>query len=166
MQPPRLTLAGQIGVIVVVAVGFAALRSGSLGWYRTIYSLTILALAVAALAARYRGPFWRGFAVVGWGYFLLGMGPWFIRMEMGGPSVSLNHDLLTSVWIKQLSEHAIAVSDTMPATPEGMAIRAERIRRIGYTTAIAHSLFSLLVATIGGIAAARLEARRSEGPDR
>jgi hypothetical protein len=35
-----------------------------------------MALLTATVLARYRGAFWYGFAVFGWGYFLLGLGPW------------------------------------------------------------------------------------------
>ena len=66
--------------VVVLALGLAVLRSGSFAWFRACYALTLLALLVAIIGARYRpggkGAFWFGFAVFGWGYFLIGIGPW------------------------------------------------------------------------------------------
>jgi hypothetical protein len=73
---PRLTISGMMAVVVLAAVGFAAMRSGSGLWLRVIYSLVAMALLTATVLARYRGAFWYGFAVFGWGYFLLGLGPW------------------------------------------------------------------------------------------
>jgi hypothetical protein len=72
----RLTISGMMAVVVLAAVGFAAIRSGSDLWLRVIYSLVAMALLTATVLARYRSAFWYGFAVFGWGYFLLGLGPW------------------------------------------------------------------------------------------
>jgi len=47
---------------------------------RASYAVTLLALLLATVAARHRpggeGAFWFGFAVFGWGYYLIGIGPW------------------------------------------------------------------------------------------
>ena len=63
-----------------VMTGFAAIACAALArptpfWLPTIVSVTAAFLFYAVLAAIYRvgarGAFWRGMAIVGWGYFLL-----------------------------------------------------------------------------------------------
>lgn len=76
----RFPIAVLMAVVVFLALGLTVLRSGSLAWFRALYAVTLLALLFVILAARYRpvreGAFWFGFAVFGWGYFLIGIGPW------------------------------------------------------------------------------------------
>lgn len=61
--------------ILVIACGFAALRNPSLLMASTVYTTTWAILLVAILCAIYHdGPkryFWMGFAIFGWGHFLL-----------------------------------------------------------------------------------------------
>jgi hypothetical protein len=74
----RLSVTSVISIIAYFGVGLAALRSGSVPWLRSIYNLTFLTLVLAAIASRKRGrrgTFWFGFAVFGWAYLLVGMGP-------------------------------------------------------------------------------------------
>lgn len=92
----RLTISGMMAVVVFAAVAFAAMRSGSDPWFRLIYSLAALALLIATIFARYRGAFCYGFAVFGWGYFLLGLGPWVGLASMLTPAnPPLNRMLLS-----------------------------------------------------------------------
>ncbi|WZP01105.1 hypothetical protein EP7_005549 (plasmid) [Isosphaeraceae bacterium EP7] len=51
-------------------------RRGYLDALKAMYVLTVISLLVAVIAARYRGAFCFGFAVFGWGYFLIGIAPW------------------------------------------------------------------------------------------
>ncbi len=77
---PRFSIAALMGIVVVCAVGIAALRYASELWENILFTLTLGLLAFALLGAIYRrGPrraFWVGFALIGWGYLLLGFGPW------------------------------------------------------------------------------------------
>ena len=61
-------------VIAYVAIGFAALRSSSLGLGRTLYALTVVLLAFGTLSAfcgnRPSRWSWTGFATFGWSYFV------------------------------------------------------------------------------------------------
>lgn len=81
MSRPRFSIAGLMGLVVVVAVGVAALRSGSEDWAGIVLTLTLGLLGAAVLGAIYRtGPrraFWVGFALFGWGYLALTYAPWF-----------------------------------------------------------------------------------------
>jgi hypothetical protein len=52
---PRLTISGSMAVVLFAGVGLAAMRSGSDLWLRILYTHTVLALLVAAIAARYCG---------------------------------------------------------------------------------------------------------------
>ena len=66
----RFTIAGMLGVVAFVAVGIAALRSGSDLWAATIFTLTAATLASAVLVSIHRQgrtrAFWFGFALFGW----------------------------------------------------------------------------------------------------
>ncbi len=76
MERYRISIAGALGAVLYSALVLAAIKSGSNDWFKLIYSLTFVVLLYAAIAARYRGPFWHGFAVVGWAYFVVGFGAW------------------------------------------------------------------------------------------
>src|SRR4051794_26146795 len=90
----RSSIPGLMVVVPLFAVGFSALRSGSDLWFRTGYTLVVFALLVATIAARYRGPFWFGFAVVGWGYFLVVFSSLFDSGE--GYHRGINQNLVTT----------------------------------------------------------------------
>ena len=76
----RVSVTGLMAVVALFGLEFAALRAGSRLWFSAIYSLTALLLLFAVIAAKYRRgdarAFWFGFAVFGWGYLLLALGPW------------------------------------------------------------------------------------------
>jgi hypothetical protein len=79
MRLPRFTIAGLMGLVVVV-VGAAALRFASELWAGVLLMLTLGVLGAAILAFHERTgslrSWWRGFALFGWGYLFLAMGPW------------------------------------------------------------------------------------------
>jgi hypothetical protein len=80
MRLPRFTIAGLMGLVVVVAVGVAALRFASELWAGVLLMLTLGVLGAAVLTFHERAgakrAWWRGFARFGWGYVALAMGPW------------------------------------------------------------------------------------------
>jgi hypothetical protein len=80
MRLPRFTIAGLMGLVVVVAVGVAALRFASETWAGVLLLLTLGTLGASVLAFQEwtgaRRAWWRGFALFGWGYVALAMGPW------------------------------------------------------------------------------------------
>ena len=78
MTKPRFTIAGLIVFIGAIALIFAAMRSPTLliSQVAITASLTVLlASIVAAVVSRPRA-FWIGFAIFGWAYLLLSLGPW------------------------------------------------------------------------------------------
>src|SRR5437764_15325384 len=78
-----------MGIVVVAAVGAAALRMASDLWADALFSLDLLLFGAAALASALRRgrsrAAWLGFAAFGWGYLVLTFGPWcreFIRPRL------------------------------------------------------------------------------------
>src|SRR4051794_9671577 len=80
MRHPRVTIAQLILVIVVVAIGLAAIRSGSPAWSGALFSITLFAMICSllgiALGRGTRRVYWSGFATLGWSYLLLIYVPW------------------------------------------------------------------------------------------
>jgi hypothetical protein len=72
MRDPRYNIAGMLGAISFVAVGFAALREATDQWDSGLFSLTLGLLLNAVLLAVHRTEarraFWIGFALFGWCY--------------------------------------------------------------------------------------------------
>jgi hypothetical protein len=101
MRRRRVTIAGWMGVIVLVAAVMAGLRRPS--WlaanlaFTAALSVQFVAM-VAVLTAR--GPsraFWKGFAACGWGYLALSVGPFL------GPATSPH--LATTTLLDLAFEH-------------------------------------------------------------
>ena len=80
MHHPKVTIAQLILVIVVVAIGLAAIRSGSPAWSGALFSITFFAMICSllgiALGRGTRRVYWTGFALLGWSYLLLIYLPW------------------------------------------------------------------------------------------
>ena len=79
MHHLRPSITSALGVILFVAVGFAALREADELWASWLFPLTLVLLLVAVLLAAQRTgdrrAFWIGFALVGWGYLSLALIP-------------------------------------------------------------------------------------------
>ena len=71
MIRPRASIAGLMGVVLVSAVGVAALKAATPLWSSVTLTATLGLMGLAALGAIFRsGPkraFWAGVAVLGWG---------------------------------------------------------------------------------------------------
>jgi hypothetical protein len=80
MTRDRLSIAGLLALVALAATGLAALRSASDLWAAAMFTATLGALGAATIVAMQgRGPRRTraaGFALAGWGYLLLSMGPW------------------------------------------------------------------------------------------
>src|SRR4051812_29011982 len=76
----RLSIAAMMLFVVIIGLGLTALRIGSDAALKAVYSATTFILLLAIIAARFRpageNAFWYGFAVFGWGYFLISLAPW------------------------------------------------------------------------------------------
>src|SRR4051812_29116963 len=91
MSRPRVSIAGLMGVVLFIGVGFAALKGASRLWASALFTLTLAVLLGASLGAvARRGPermAWTGFAVFGWSYLILSFWllPWPKSDPLGPP---------------------------------------------------------------------------------
>ncbi len=80
MKRPRITIAHIILLVLVVAIGLAAIRSGSAAWAGAMFSITFFMMIGSflgiALGRGMRRIYWSGFATLGWSYLLLIYVPW------------------------------------------------------------------------------------------
>jgi hypothetical protein len=141
--------------IVAFAIAFTALKTASDLWYSTFYTFTAILLLSAVIAARFRRgnekAFWFGFAIFGWCFFVLGLGPWpRAGDEEGGLSIALNRNLLTSRVILALVPYLRTSTDNLAAV--------DKITT--NTTGIAHLLITLVIAIGGGTLAVLIRSRR------
>lgn len=161
---PRPTIAKLMSLVAVLAVGFAALRSGSEIWARVCLTATLAILAFAIVAVVYRREghraWWLGFALFGWGYAALTLVP-VCRQELGGKLITSR--LLMDLFQENVVKPRVAVPTTPAPTGKRAARPAAAVLAGGYEEwmLIGHSLCALLSAFAGGTAAAWL--RRSRG---
>ncbi|WP_406699296.1 hypothetical protein V5E97_10525 [Singulisphaera sp. Ch08] len=159
MRENRLTIARLLGLILFFGVIFAGLRSGSNDWFKLTYSLTFLALVYAAIAARYRGAFWYGFAVAGWAYFVVGFGPWIGSPPLTEPLRAVNRNLVSSV-VLEIVSGTMSRHDSSPSGSRSMLFAMHWANRDG----IGHCVLTVLFAIAGGLGSRSLaRSRTSEG---
>lgn len=150
MPKSRLTIAGLLVLIVILSMLLTALRSGSNDWFKLIYTLVFLTLVYAAIAARYRGPFWHGFAIAGWAYFIIAFGPW---IGAPPPHQNVNRNLVTSVVLEIVTAimyriDAMAYPGGIPPT-DGTSMMLSDVRSAN-REGITHCSLTLLFACAGG----------------
>jgi hypothetical protein len=79
MRHIRFNIAGLLVLVLVLGVGFAALREASDPWDSGLFTLTLVALLISVLLAIHRTEsrraFWLGFALFGGGYLGLSLVP-------------------------------------------------------------------------------------------
>jgi hypothetical protein len=79
MKRSLFSIAGMMGLVLLIAVGFAALRSPTILWASLIFTATVAFLATSILGVisrRGRARMtWAGIAVFGWIYVALSFGP-------------------------------------------------------------------------------------------
>jgi hypothetical protein len=71
----RISIAGVLGFVAIFAIGLAALVNATSAWAGLVFILTIGLLLTSVLGLILRGwrrGGWLGFALFGWGYFLIG----------------------------------------------------------------------------------------------
>lgn len=149
MNRNRVTIANLLLLILFLSMVFAGLRSASNDWFKLIYSLTFLVLVYAAIAARYRGPFWHGFAVAGWAYFIIGFGPWIGEPPGSEPLRAVNRNIATSVILEIVSD-TMGVGDPPPRGPGIAAARMFSAMRRANRSGICHSALTIVFALGGG----------------
>jgi hypothetical protein len=79
MRKLRFNIANLLVIILVLGVGFAALRESSALWESGIFTVTLGILLLSILLAVHRSEskraFWLGFALFGWAYMGLALVP-------------------------------------------------------------------------------------------
>jgi hypothetical protein len=77
MPRTRLSIAGLMGFVVVVAIGIGGLKAADPIWASSCYTLAFFSLIASVILAIQRRErkraFWVGFAVAGWPFFYLSM---------------------------------------------------------------------------------------------
>jgi hypothetical protein len=165
-----------MGLVVVVAVAVAALRFASELWAGILLMLPLGVLGAAVLAFHERTGsrrvWWRGFALFGWGYVALAMGPW--ASEAIAPNLPTTAGLDTlyarmhpsakdsdAIDTFSLSSSSI-ISSTVTSTGTMLVGAGTPPRTLVFTGAVAtptpehfrrvgHCLWALLVAGVGGV---------------
>jgi hypothetical protein len=170
MKRIRFNIASLLGDILVIGVGFAALRESSDLWVSSLFTLTLAALLISILLAIHRTEkrraFWLGFALFGSTYLGLSLVP------------SIDSRLITTKALTYLDSKVPGRPlDIYPTLPElirfandnrlninrpeivtltnvsllgGWSGSSENFVRIG------HSMFALLVGWLGGRLSRRL----------
>ena len=151
----RVSLAALLAAIFYLSLVFAALRSGSDAWTRSIYTITAGIVLFAGIAARHRGVFWHGFAVAGAAYFVVGFGPW-IDGPPGSQGRGLNRNLSTAVVVDAVVEAVVPPDSPPPGHNSGYYIQRESQK--ANLRGIAHSALTLVLAAGGGAVARALAA--------
>src|SRR5262245_19063158 len=175
---PRTTTASLLTVIALCGVGFAALRDPTDWWAGTVFSVTLLSLALAALYAVFRkGPrraFWKAFTAFGVGYLVLAFGPW---CETAIRPRLLTTKLLDALFpvVQPAPEGTVRLWDATTGKPVNSVTFGPDGRMLGWRRSavtqvmarehfrdIGHLLAALLVADLGGLASRRFYAHRDE----
>jgi hypothetical protein len=165
----RISLAGSLGIVAVVAMGLAGMRSASSLWTTAAATMTLVLLLAAVLAARLLDgidrAFWAGFALFGWSYLILVNWDW-VGAQFG-------HDLTAG--LSDLADVVIPevpVAATPPPVPARWAAPAsasspsylqlarERQIKLGNFVQIARMFLSLAFGLLGGWIAQALARRR------
>jgi len=156
MKSLRPSITALLAIVALSGLAFAALRSASDLWFSAFYTATTLLLLWSVLEARFRRggerAFWFGFAVFGWGFFLLAMGPWKDMHEAvtQGTALGYNSNMITHKLIRFLAPRMRKQADDLDILDK------ITVNTIG----IAHLLVSLTFALFGGIVGALMWRRR------
>ncbi len=112
MRRIRFNIASLLIVVLLVAVGFAALREANESWESGLFSLTLGVLLISILLAVHRKEplraYWVGFAVFGWTYLGLSLVP------------SIDSRLITTKALAQLARHV-----------PGRSLKIGKVRHVG-----------------------------------
>lgn len=145
MKRLRFSLLWLLGVVALIAVACAALRSASEIWGSAAFTLTVGALFAALLGLIFRQrasrAFWGGFALLGWGYLLLVFGPWF--------KDNVSHQLLTTKLLDYLHPK-LQRSANAPVTYSAFTPTMTTVPRTGWSQSGATWSANTGAAVVGG----------------
>jgi hypothetical protein len=185
----RFSIASLLGLVVCVAVGFAALRAATDLWDSAVFSAALGLLLVSVLMAVHRTErrkaFWVGFAVFGWTGLLASLVPpiearlsttkllaYLDSSALGRGNVeTLSIAIDTSTSSASQSDLLVAISPSATAANTGRPLSVKlwdvatgkRVSANSGTTEnflrIGHSLIALLLGWLGGQVSKFLHAR-------
>jgi hypothetical protein len=157
----RFSLGALMGLVSLVAISFAALRSTSLLWASATFTATVVILSVASLGAfAARGTSrlpWLGFAAFGWVYLLTTF--WLWPGNNGVTAPPFLPKLLMDYAVPQQGNASFV---TMDRGPQGEMSRNEysqvpgvrpapRIVHLHHYRRIGHTLTAILVGILGAL---------------
>jgi len=169
----RFSIRSLIALIIVLAVGLAALRDANELWAGMLLLVALAAVGFAVMgAAILRGKeryWWAGFAFFGGGYLALAVGPW--PSDTFQPRLGTRH-LLRYIY-SQLTPGELEAVLVLPnshdlvftSTPAARLWNSLIAPGTNFTAfeRVGHYLFALLAGLVGGMAAAWLYVRRESG---
>jgi hypothetical protein len=151
MTMGRFSIARALGMVALVAFGFAAIRSATDFWLGLTFLLTVGLLCVGALGAALarggRGIWWLGFAVFGWAYFLAGLVP-----ALSDVARLPSRDLSRQIFLTSNGPPGTPVRSGVRIGPDGRPMSA----RQGNVSLIGHCVFILIFARVGATVACLL----------
>jgi hypothetical protein len=151
MRKVRFTIGWLMILVLVLAVGLAALKSGDEPWAGVMFLLTCGVLGLAVIGALCRREaeraWWLGFAVFGWGYMVLAF--WLSEYLPKLPTLTLLEVLYSKF---RPSSPFDGFGPAVMGAFGGSSSGGSAI--FGYARSqIIHCLWALLFATIGGLLA-------------
>ncbi len=188
MKRIRFNIASLLGVVLVLGIGFAALRESSDLWESSIFSITLVVLLISIMFAIHRTEtrraFWIGFAVFGWIYLALTLVPsiesrlitteGLAYLDSGVQDAFSNNIQAGGTLSGSLKEH------TIRAPFQGIILKSRKqdgsltsyysalfgggSGKTGNFVGIGHSLFTLLMGLLGAQLSRRL-CRTSRSPE-
>ena len=167
MNRPRFSVAWLLGMVVVLAVALAAMRTASVYWTAAAATITLALLLTGVLGGLFlRGSgraFWAGFAIFGWVYLLFVNWDW-IGAQFGHDLTGFFSDCAEMVFTdptpvtNRPTSRPGALPQVGPALMDQLLFRNHAI---GNFVQILRYLSCLVFALVGGIIA-RVFAARSE----
>ncbi|MFO0951988.1 MAG: hypothetical protein U0835_12710 [Isosphaeraceae bacterium] len=137
-----------VRLLALMATAAIVVCGAGLSSYRVAYSACVAGLCAATIVGYYGDPFWLGFAVTGWGAFLVGTDP-----HRYGPD-AVNADWLPAGLTYKVCSYALTECSKFPHVM--LKLSNEQIHNISRTIALAANL---ACAAAGGFAARRIRSR-------
>jgi hypothetical protein len=139
-------------VALIAAILLAARQPPNEAWANSVFSASLLMLGLAATGAIFlqgrKRAYWAGFALFGWMYLVLVMGPWF--------EVKIAPLLITETAFKAL-EQRFGPYGIENGAVDGLVDQVKYTPRL-----VGHALSALLAGLLGGAVAFGFAGRRAD----
>lgn len=163
----RISIAGLMLLVAVVALGVMGLKEGTELWASATFTLTVVILLGAILNAVHghgsRRAFWGGFVLFGWIYLLWIFRPWSQQNQEPDVPPMLTSVLLDLVHERIHPEPVYIPDPNIPAPGIHMIIKPGTVPWTGDITnyrQVGHCLAALLFGVLGGAWSGYAHARR------